>query len=166
MSFYPFENSSDNHISSILENPFYPLGFTSRIAYVPFKTPYGFFGLELSPSYAYMEADKDTYTLKTNIVSASLSLLYQIPFLEERLLLNVRLGGGLASYVDMTLEYASGLASESLFTLFPEAQAGISGQLFVWNQAFIDLGLDFKFFFAKDMFTIYMNPAISIGWRF
>jgi hypothetical protein len=164
--FYPFEHSSASHISNILEKTFYPLGFMARISFVPFKTQFGFFGFELSPFFSRIETEKDTYTIKTNILNASLSLLYQIPFFKEKFFLNMRIGGGIASYAAMTLEYEDGVSSDSLLTLFPEAQAGISGQLFVWSQAFIDLGMDFKFFFAKDMFTIYMNPAISVGWRF
>ncbi|MDR2901219.1 MAG: hypothetical protein LBV20_06835 [Treponema sp.] len=157
---------SNNELNEAVDKFIYPLGFAARISFVPIETSFGYFGLELSPFFSSVKTEADTYTLGTKILGASLSVLYQKPFLNEKLFLNFRLGGGVASYVGMQFEFVDDTTSDTLTTAFPEAQFGISAQYFVREQFFVELGADYKLFFAKDMLTSYLNPVLSAGWKF
>jgi hypothetical protein len=163
--FYPFD-PPENHVSNMLEKSFYPLGFTARISVIPLKTRFGFFGIELSPFFSSVNTDKGAYNIQANILGAALSLLYQKPFLDEKFFLNARMGGGLASYSGLRFEYTDGISTDPLSVIFPELQAGISAQYFIFQQVFVDLGLDVKFFFPQNMFTVYVSPTLTAGWRF
>ncbi len=152
--------------NSILGTSFYPIGFTARVSVIPFKKPFGYFGVELSPFYHYMENDEDKYILHINIFGAALSLLYQKPFLEEKLFLNIRAGAGLGYYSNMYFDYKNGIQSENINVLCSLVQGGISGQYFVFKKAFIELGLDFKILFEQTTPTGYLSPVLTAGWRF
>ncbi len=160
----PADSSSD--LSKTLGLPFYPLGFSGRLSFIPLKTWFGFFGAEFSPFYSYASVDLSSFSVQTHILGAALSVLYQKPFLNEKLFLNIRLGGGIASYSDLQFIHQGGGAPDSLSVIFPEAQFGASVHYFVYKKVFIELGIDSKLFFAKDMFTVYVNPFLSAGWRF
>ncbi|MDR2900486.1 MAG: hypothetical protein LBV20_03055 [Treponema sp.] len=165
--FYPFDyTSNEYHLSKQLEKKFYPLGYTARVSAVPFKTGIGNFGLELSHFFNYVKTEKETFSIKTNILGIGLSVLYQIPFVKDKFFLNIRLGGGMASYLGIQIESESAPASNAVSVMFPEAHGGISFQYFILRQLFAELGADFNVFFAANMFTVYISPALTFGWQF
>jgi hypothetical protein len=157
---------ADNNVTELVGDLFYPLGFLGRAALIPMRTHIGNFGVELSPFYSWIKKTEDMYTFETHIFGAALSVLYQKAFLNDTLYLNLRLGGGIASYLGMQFTFDNGFSSDSLSASFPEFHAGASAQYFVYKQAFVELGLDFRFFFPKEMFEAYASPFLSIGWRF
>jgi hypothetical protein len=165
----PLLTLSGNELTNLVDQPLYPLGFVARVSLIPFKTDFGYFGIELSPFYNYVDQklgnDFDDFTFTMHVTGAALSILYQIPFLEERLFLNVRLGGGLASFVNMQFENDS--RSDSSSFMFPEAQVGLSAQYFVYNkQLFLELGMDYKLLFPETLLIMHLNPFLSLGWKF
>ncbi len=159
-------NSTDSDLKTVLDTPFYPLGFTLKASVVPYKRAFGYFGLELSPFYNFVKADRSAYILQTNILGASVSFLYQKPFLGKKLFLNARIGGGVGAYTNMYFDYKNGIESDPLSTWFPLGTLGVSGQYFVFKKAFVELGLDLKVLFATEMTIGYLSPVLTAGWQF
>ena len=162
-----FAASSDgNDLKTVLDTPFYPIGFTAKVSYLPYKQVFGYFGLELAPFFNYISSESDTYILSTSIFGGTLSFLYQKPILPKKLFFNARIGGGIASYLGMHFDYKNGIESEPMSTWFPIVQVGVSGQYFIYKKLFVELGVDFKIFFAKDMPIGYLSPSLTGGWQF
>jgi hypothetical protein len=166
--FFPFDLiPTEYHISNQLEKNFYPLGYIARVSFIPFKTGLGNFGFELSHFLNHVETDKDVYTIKTTIWGVGLSLIRQHPLLDGKLFVNARLGGGIASYSGMGIEYDDNASkSDTLSVFFPEAHLGFSVQYLFYKKAFAELGVDINFFLAGSMFTSYITPALTFGWQF
>lgn len=158
--------SLHNTYYDVFNNTFYPIGFTAKASFIPYKQVFGYLGVEVSPYYNYVKTDKDTYIAQTNIIGATLFFLYQKPFFGKKLVLNARAGGGFASYLNMYFDYKNGIESEPMNTWFPAAEAGASVQYFVYKKAFVELGLNMKLFFADEMPTIHLGPVLTAGWQF
>jgi hypothetical protein len=165
--FFPFNYiDNDNHISTLLDKDFYPVGYTTRLSIVPWETRFGNFGIEFARFIDSVSTEKDAYTLSTNINGFTVSLLRQEPLLNNKLFVNLRLGGGIASFAGLQYTANNSTPSEPLTTTFPELQMGASLQYLFYKEAFVELGMDIKFLFASGMFTSYLSPTLTFGLQF
>ncbi len=144
-----------------------PLGFIVRASLIPWKKTHFYFGFELAPFYNYVKRDYGSAVLKFGVTGINGYFLTQAPLLNNRLLVNLRLGVSITSFVRMHTEYENGNEPDDyLSTWFWAFQGGLSGQYFVYKKLFVELGIEMKFGINQDMVTTYGNMALTAGWQF
>ncbi len=156
----------DGGLSTELSKSFYPLGFAASLSHIPSKTYFGNFGTELSFFSNTVNTKKDNDTFKATMLGINLSMLRQQPILDDKLILNTRIGAGIAFFQDLQFDKYASDVSDILNIIFPEIQIGVSAQYFLYKTLFVDAGLDMKLLFGPEMFASYLSPMLHFGWQF
>jgi hypothetical protein len=141
--------------ADILEKKFQPIGLDARVAFVPFKWKFGYVGAELAPFWNMITAEESGH-----LAGAHINGLYQ-KYLNRTMAINVRLGGGITSVLDLK---SSG--TESLNTWFFSMGAGASFQWFIYRGFFVEAGADYMHLFSQALPTGILMPWVNAGWRF
>ena len=147
-------------------NQIIPLGFIARFSVIPLKQKWGFLGVEVAPSWNYLSVHIGKYKVRAQIISVQFHGLYQYWFLRWFLALNVRIGAGFSSYLNLNVYYDRG-ASESISALMASADAGVSVQWVFIKPWFLEAGVDYIHFFSSDnAHPGYLRPSITVGRQF
>ncbi|MDR1389872.1 MAG: hypothetical protein LBJ31_07835 [Treponema sp.] len=131
-----------------------------RLGWIPVKTRRGNFGLELNAGFLMdkewkAEHDANGFDYFGAFQNAHLDLLYQAPSI-GKLQAQIRFGAGAGDYYDETWDEGNGVPVLLNF--------GVSGQYFVWENFYYELGVDFQFMTRVNHFSI--RPVVGLGWQF
>jgi hypothetical protein len=151
-------------------NGLYPLGFSARLEFIPFRRSWGDLGVELAPSWNMLRAD----ATKMQMGTVYLNGLYQWWFPNQAMALIFRLGGGVGLFYGTR---DSGLSSGSIFTWVLSVDGGIAFRWYVKtiqnfrrkspSSLYVEIGLEYGHFFAADSPQPgYIRPVLGLGWRF
>jgi hypothetical protein len=153
-------------INTLLKAGAFPLGAYARLSVIPLKRRWGYIGIELEPSWTYLQAKGDDYKIQAQMTGGAVYGMYQWWFPNRVMTLSFRLGGALYSVLDYHFVYDRG-ETEPMTILIPAIAAGASFQWFVRKPFFLETGLDFTHFFAVDNPSpAYLRPFAGAGWQF
>ncbi len=155
------------YIFTEFDRKIYPLGFYAKLAVVPYKRLWGSLGFELAPQWISLKTDDDFFTLQGQLAMANLNIFYQRWFMNYRMALNFKAGGGLALLNNIRFDYKDGTQSEKVNTLFGSLDVGINLQYYIWQDLFAEAELDYVQLISS------ISPApgfvqfmVGLGWRF
>jgi hypothetical protein len=154
------------YINELFGMTVFPVGAYSRLSIVPMRQGRGYIGIELEPSWNYIMVTGDNYEAQAQMPGATIYGMCRIWFANQVIALNVRIGGGIYSFLDYHFTFDRG-STDSITALLPAVVAGVSSQWFVKKPFFIEAGLDFSHFFtADDPSPGYLRPFAGLGWQF
>ncbi|MCL2705614.1 MAG: hypothetical protein FWE72_05345 [Spirochaetaceae bacterium] len=168
MAFFNYMPSTDKNfevVNDALDIPYF-LSASMRIAFVPIKKSYGYFGLELAPYASYFTNKKsEGYTVEGFFMGGHVNLIYQKHFIKRKLVGNVRMGGGVSMFYNLEVDYGNGLVSDPFDTWFFSTNVGVSLQYFVTKKVFVELGADYQHNFPESMSYGVVRPGIFVGYQ-
>jgi hypothetical protein len=149
------------------DSALYPLGFYGRAGLVPFKQLWGWIGFELSLCYTGLKTENRAYQLSGRMISADAGVLFQKWMRNYSLALNLRLGGGINFLSDIEFTNEDGSRSEKESATLINLNAGASIQWLVWNNLFIEAGVDFfQALSSQSPNPGFFRAALALGRRF
>jgi hypothetical protein len=151
----------------------YLLGFYGRFSVVPLKRLWGSIGMEIDARFVEMTTegltmDNRSFTLKGQLLPGTLNFLYQRWFRDYTMTLNFRLGGGVATVLNMQYNHDNGSDSEKPQVIYAAITAGASWQWYVWRGLFIELGLDYIQLISGSgtLPASIIQPKLGVGLKF
>lgn len=156
----------DDTFNTYLGTPVYPLSAALKMTFIPYKSPYGYFGCGVLASYSYMFKEYDRYKITGNFISAQLNFVYQYPFAERRIFFEAFAGGGIVYFMNFQFEFERGIKSPYTNIAAPSADIGVAMQFYFTKRLFIDVTVPFVYAFTKDMQFGTLIPQVTVGWQF
>jgi hypothetical protein len=154
------------YINELFGRDFFPTGVYSRLSLIPIRQRWGYMGFEIEPSWNYIMAAADNYEAQAQIPGAAIYGLYRRWFANRSITLDIRMGGGIYSFLDYHFTFERG-STNPITALFPAVVAGLSSQWIVKKPFFVEAGLDFSHFFTTDNPSPgYLRPFAGLGWQF
>lgn len=137
----------------------FSLGALGQVSVIPMKYAFGYFGFGFSLMGSYW--DKNDGSKESTIYSGLgiFELLYQKPFLKEKLRVQVALGGGYSVFGHNSTD------GERETAQCPVFKSGVS---FIWYPAknfYVELGASYFHLFAKENYSGLIVPQIAVGAR-
>jgi hypothetical protein len=151
------------YLSDLFNGGIYPLGFSLRADFLPVKRDWGSLGVEALVFWNYLSVTKTGLTASTYFWGSHLNLLYQYG-LSSRMILGLRLGGGLASAAAFSYKINS-VAQDPFSTSMFSLGGGISLKWLFHPNIFAELGFDYVNAFSVDGSQGFLLPFIGAGWR-
>lgn len=169
-------------------NVFWPLGFDTKVTFIPFKTANVFFGTGLgfnifNMKYKDESNGKENYTIKAPAYTLHLDFVSQFILkksLPWKLVLDVHVGGGLFGFTGLKFVFPN-FTSEPLRSADLCLNAGASLQVYRWKRFFFEAGADFLWAITysekvidsennstkySPMMLYYIKPRLCVGWQF
>jgi hypothetical protein len=157
-------------LNEMLDALVYPAGAYARFEYAPFTLASFSFGFGAAPSWNYIvtkytQSQKE-YDVSAQLLGARAYLLGQKRFLDNTLVLNLRLGGGAYLMMDLRKETA-GESYDPTSALFPTVGGELS-LLWVFREPFFaEAGAAYLHFFSvDDPSPGFVQPFFGLGLRF
>ena len=146
------------------------LGVSLRATYIPIKKKNVYFGFSLNISSAYYSNSLEKYDLSTFFTIADLDFNVQLPFMNKKLFIDFRMGGGVTAFYDMHFTYKYDITSPPLFALAPNVSLGTSVIFYPTKRLFISLGVDgsasLNVLPEQKLILWAILPALEIGYQF
>jgi hypothetical protein len=153
-------------INELFGRSFFPLGAYVRLGLVHFRRQWGHIGFELEPSWNYLSAAEDDYTVQAHLIGGAVYGVYRRRLANRVMTVNARIGGGIYSVLDYHFTFSRG-ESEPVTILIPAFSMGVSLQWFIRDSFFVEAGMDFTHMFtAEDPPPGYLRPFAGAGWQF
>lgn len=162
---------------------FWPLGFNTRITFIPFKSAGVFLGTGLGINYFNLHYDSYdggqlNYTINAPAYTAHLDFVSQFVLkktLPWKLVLDVHTGAGIFGFYGLYFHFPN-FDSPKIWSADVCLDAGISLQVYRWTRFYFEFGSDFlwSIMYSKDnntgkkspMMLYYIQPRICVGWQF
>jgi hypothetical protein len=146
---------------------FAPVGMELKAAYVFFKRPWGFLGIETNFHFTYLSASNNTADASAFIIGAEAGLLYRKLSPVDRLVFNARLRGGIsAAPFYLVFDYES-YKSDPITSWVPQAVLGVSLEWRFTDRFYAELGVDYTHLFSHDLVQPgFLRPFLGAGWKF
>jgi hypothetical protein len=154
-------------LNELLEDAqIFPVGAAARFALTPKKMGSLVLGFEGAFYWNYFLAPFEglvTYTVHGQMAGIMVHGLLQKHLPSLNGILNVRIGGGIYSLLNLYKESSLG-TQDSTNILFPAVDAGLSFQWFFTDTVFLDAGFEFLHVFSVDNPSPgYIRPTLGIG---
>jgi hypothetical protein len=146
---------------------FAPLGMDLRGAFVFFKQPWGFLGVEANFNLNYLRADSNNADVSAFITGSTVSLLYRKLLPLRGFVFNARLGGGIsAAPLRLVFDYGN-YTSDPVTSWVPLAALGVSLEWRFTASFYVELGTDYIHLFSRDTPQPgFLRPFLNVGWKF
>lgn len=145
---------------------FLPLGFSTRITYIPVKRSFGYFGVELAASWIQIKNTLNNYKVSSNLFPLNLNFVYQFPLIKGRLILDTHIGAGLIFFHDLQLDFSNDVMSPPINTIGFSANVGVALQVHLIRHAYAEIGVDYTLAFPKNSMFQMISPSASFVWKF
>jgi hypothetical protein len=145
----------------------FPAGASFRFGINSKNKSYGVFGIELQVFWHYFFSTK-TVLMSGHLFNAQANLLYQKRILWQKAALNVRVGGGLAYFLDLQIKIDGDfdMFSAGNETLLPVAAASLMFTWFFHEPFFLESGAEFiHIFSAEKPQSAYIRPSLTLGFQ-
>ena len=149
---------------------------TIKLAFMPIKRRFGYFGIGATATYSRLYTKADGYELDGNYITGHGLLVYQLPIriktkksdkLRHIATIELHGGAGVAMFNDTRFHFSRGIKSDPpLNSLDISALAGFSGQIYFTNRLYMEVGADFIMPFIEELLCGYIQPTLCIGWQF
>jgi hypothetical protein len=168
------------YLFDFFDHAVYPLGFSLRIGFMPFRQAWGDLGLELVPRWSMLKAGG----AEAQLGSLHLNGVYQ-KWLSNRIIaFTARLGAGISAVYGSTARlgagtstaYSSNNGQDSIFTWMVSANGGLFFRWFIeriqnfgkvsYYSLYIEIGAEYTHIFSTDLQPGYIKPSVGLGWRF
>ena len=116
------------------------------------------------------------YDLDGNYIVGNALFIYQLPIrikskkdetkLRHIATLELHGGAGLSMFQNTVFHFPHDINSEPLNSLDISAMAGLSGQVYITNRLYVEIGADFVFPFMGGLLMGYVKPVAAAGWQF
>ena len=155
------------------DNVFFTPNFHAQLTFIPFKGKSSYFGFSLGVTKSwcwityYCRPEDDSYDydyfIASNLSTAYLCFNYQRP-LGGHFVFDAHFGAG-ASLLNIRISYRVG-TEEHLRSVGLNMKGGIGIQWFPWRHIYVQLSGDYVFNLFNGLNIQYVEPGVSIGWRF
>ena len=154
------------------DNGFFNPNYYAQLTFIPFKGKNNYFGFSLGVSTAfylryYCRPEDNSYEYDYYIFSrlstAYLCFHYQRP-LGGHFVFDAHFGAG-ASLFEIDINYKIG-TREELMSVGLNMRGGIGIQWFPWRHIYVQLSGDYVFNLFNGLNIQYVEPGVSLGWRF
>jgi hypothetical protein len=152
------------YFSDLFNGGIYPRGVSFRIDFLPLKRDWGDLGLAAFVLWNYLSETNANLSAGAHLVNTHLSLLYRYT-LSPRLALDVHLGGGQVSVLDLSYNL-QGAAHDPVSTWILSLGGGVSLKWLFHPHGFAGLGLDYMNLFSVDGPQGLLLPFIGVGWNY
>ena len=149
---------------------------TIKLAFMPIKRRFGYFGIGATATYSRLYTKTDGYELDGNYITGHGLLVYQLPIriktkksdkLRHIATIELHGGAGVAMFNDTRFHFSRGIKSDPpLNSLDISALAGFNGQIYFTNRLYMEVGADFIMPFIEELLCGYIQPTLCIGWQF
>lgn len=140
---------------------------TVRLTWIFLKKRFGFFGINLTPSFFRIINKQEGYSLSTNIWNANLNFVYQYPIIKQRLIVDTHLGMGVMFFQGMIFNFGNSISSPELNSWNLSASVGVALQGYITNRLYCELGCDYSLGFLPNNYSLgVLIPYASVGWQF
>ena len=165
----------DDTIKDYLGSNIWPLSFSARLSFMPFKNRLGYFGIGLTGSYTRMISEIDSYRIDGNLITAHALFVYQFPVriksktsIQQRHIITLELhaGAGFTFFNDFKFHFPHNIVTTPLNSLNISIDGGFAVQVYITNRLYTEIGADFIMAFISDMGFGMLEPQVSIGWQF
>jgi hypothetical protein len=141
----------------------FPAGASLRFGINSKNRSFGVFGIELQTFWHYFFGT-DTVLITGHFFNAQINLLYQKRILRQKAAFNLRVGGGLAYYLNLQIKTSNNLFLVGNASLLPMAAASLSFTWFFHEPFFLEFGSEFiHVFSAERPQSAYIRPSLCIG---
>jgi hypothetical protein len=143
------------------------LGMDLRGAFVFFKQPWGFLGVEANFNLNYLKTNSDNADISAFITGSTVSLLYKKLLPLRSFVFNARLGGGISvAPLRLVFDYGN-YTSDPLTSWVPQAALGVSLEWKFTAFFYAELGADYVHLFSRDSPQPgFLLPFFNVGWKF
>ena len=152
--------------SYLVQSVFIPASFGARASFIPFKYDIGFFGAEVNTNWNYLSTEQRGFITKAHVVTFLFNGVYQYWLIRRVLAINGRAGLGFGLLLDYHFEFPTGKTGDSYNSAFFTAGFGGSAQWFVYQQLYLEAGIDYFHQAAPDMPMGIIRFMIGGGWQF
>ena len=164
---YGFLFKDTPEIQAPFTGAFYPLGISAKISFIPIKRVWGNFGIEASGSFAMLEQESEFYTAGAFLLDTHLNLLYQKYFFKRTFSVNIGIGAGFTSLLNLSYKFRLGSSTEDINSTYLSAAAGVSFSYFINRSFFINAGVDFIHVFSilagDSPMPAFIRPFVGAG---
>jgi hypothetical protein len=151
------------------DHAIYPMGFSVRIGFIPFKRSWGDLGVEAVPYWNMLKTDAATVQLG----ALHLNGIYQRRLPNHMMSLVFRLGAGIHLLYGVS---GGSQSSASIFTWLSSVNGGLSFRWIIptiynlkwvsYNSFYFEIGVEYTHVFSKDPPPGYVKPILGAGWKF
>jgi hypothetical protein len=146
---------------------FQPGGASARLWFIPFKFRLISLGFELAPSWSYLSATEDNYSVYAHLIDIPLGLIGQFWLPNGRMAVNLRLSGGLTLLNNFHFEYSGQQNKDQITTWIPSIHGGA---FFLWifrAPFFAEIGVELFHLFSVDNIPLeFVRPSLGVGMSF
>ncbi|MCR5613353.1 hypothetical protein [Treponema sp.] len=139
----------------------FTLGALVNIAVVPIKEAFGYVGFGITAMGSYWERPHNNSKNQMYSGLGTLEVLYQKPFFDERLRVQVCLGGGYSVFGHSVLD-----GSEREFAQCAVIKTGAAVVWYPLRHLYFELGADYYHLFASENYSGLVIPHFTLGARF
>ena len=154
---------ADDTVNTYFGKSFWPISACARVTFIPLKRRIGYFGIAFAGSYFTMKNEQSTYTVKTDVITATADLVYQKYLYKRTIMLDVHAGAGMLWFPDMQFEFSHNVTSDKLNSRNPAFTGGLALQTYVLKRLYIEAACDFTYAYIPDMVMAYVQPSLSVG---
>jgi hypothetical protein len=144
----------------------YPLGAYGRFTVMPYQRLWGSIGGELSCRSGDLLTEDERFTLSGQVVSVELHAVYRKWFFDYRGALNLRIGCGAVSVLNMRFEHQDGPESGEETAVYVAVSGGASWQWYLREKFFLEGGVEYVQLMAGSGAGGYIRASAGAGWRF
>jgi hypothetical protein len=159
--------------TSFFDSSVYPAGAMIRFTFFPLRLRMGSLGIELEPSWNYMESEGiyygANYMVEGHLFSGGLNFVYHKKIINNRFAINIRAGGGMAVLYNLRVQQQDDrqqwIVSIDKLSGFVPYAAGSAGFSFIFNGIFfVELGGQYRILFSNDIpLPMFAAPSLSVG---
>lgn len=155
----------DDTINKYFGTNYFPLSAFAGLSVMPVKCSWGYLGIGLRGSCSRSNGSNAGYTIDGNLLFLHGLLIFQKPFFNRRIILELHAGAGITCF-NFVFHYQHDIESVPLNTVSLSFDAGIGSQIFFNRRLFMEAGADYIFTLNKDMIMGSLQPSVAIGWQF
>lgn len=169
----PVINVGDSTFKNYFSSYFYPFGADIKLTFIPLKKKYGYYGFSIDNKFYYLSTNNNAYEISAEILMTSINFVFQKPFANKKLFLDLHAGIGATTILNMYFQFPHNIVSEELYTMSPNANAGVSLLIYVNKRLYLEAGVDYNLSanidfksFNNTILVHNIVPVVNVGWQF
>lgn len=139
----------------------FSIGLLAQASVIPLKFDFGYFGFNIDLMTSFWKRKINSVDNKIYSGIASMQLLYQKPFLSEKLRIQLGIGGGYSVFGHSEID-----SDNREFAQCPILKASVDFICYPLDFIYFDIGVNYVHLFEAENYSGLIIPQIVIGTRF